>query len=66
MKTYTVKVPIVGVAYIDVEAENEEDAITKAIDEIEYDHVEEWEAVRRITQGNILYATHNEASAEEN
>ncbi len=65
MKTYEVTLPIVGIAFLTVEAESEEDAISKAIDEVSMEHIEEWDALRRITSGNVLYASRNEAEAVE-
>lgn len=67
MKRYTVKVPIVAVCYIDVEAENEQDAIKKAFESEDLDlkNVEEWEPLEHITQGNVIYTYHNDAEIVE-
>lgn len=63
MKRYTVKVPIVAVCYIDVEAENEKDAMDKAFEseDLKLENVEEWEPLEHITQGNVIYTYHNDA-----
>lgn len=63
MKLYTVKVPIVAVCYIEVEAETEEQAIEKAFesDDLRLKNVEEWEPLEHITQGNVIYTYHNDA-----
>lgn len=67
MKRYTVKVPIVAVCYIDVEAENEKDAMDKAFEseDLKLENVEEWEPLERITQGNVIYTYHNDAEIVE-
>jgi nicotinate-nucleotide pyrophosphorylase len=66
MKTYGVSLPISGTVYIEVEAEDEDDAIEKALisDQCVLDNIETWEAHRQITQGNFFYGTRNEAEAE--
>ena len=63
MKRYTVKVPIVAVCYVDVEAENEKDAMDKAFEseDLKLENVEEWEPLEHITQGNVIYTYHNDA-----
>lgn len=63
MKTYSVALPITGVLVLDVEASSEEEAIDKAMDEATLDHLEEWEAHKKIVQGNVFYGNQNEAEA---
>lgn len=55
-KLYTVKVPIVAVCYVDVEAETEEEAIEKAFesDDLKLENVEEWEPLEHIVEGNVI------------
>lgn len=65
MKTYEVTLPIAGIAYITVQAESEEDAIAKAMEEVSRDDIEEWEAFERIVSGNVLHAPINDAEAVE-
>lgn len=67
MKLYTVKVPIVAVCYIEVEAETEEEAIEKAFesDDLKLENVDEWEPLEHITQGNVIYTYHNDAEVVE-
>ncbi len=62
MKLYTVKVPIVAVCYVDVEAENEKEAIEKAMEseDLSLENVEEWEAFEHIAEGNILNTYNND------
>ena len=56
MKTYGVKIPIACHAYVEVEAENEEEAVTKAMQsDFGLNDVEEWEALERFNQGNVCY-----------
>ena len=65
MKTWEVTVPIAGHAYITVEAESEEEAIEKAIDEVTLDEIDHWEALERFNQGNICFCPQPwEAEAE--
>lgn len=52
MKTYQVTLPIAGHAFVDVEAESEEDAIAKAHDEVTRDDIGEWE-VKEDCRGNV-------------
>lgn len=60
MKRYIVNIPIAGFVSVDVEAENEKDAIEKAFDSEELDlkNCEEWEAFSQLCEGNILNAYH--------
>ncbi len=55
MKFYTVTIPIAGHAYVDVEAENEKDAISKAFNSVSRDHIEEWQALKQFNSGNVCY-----------
>lgn len=63
MKLYTVKVPIVAVCYVEVKAENEEEAMEKAFrsEDLNIENVEEWGAYRIIVEGNCLHTSDNEA-----
>jgi hypothetical protein len=59
MKIYGVKVPIAGHAYVEVEAENEEEAIERAFEEaFTTDMIEEWDTLRQFNQGNVCYCPH--------
>ena len=66
-KEFEVCIPITGVIWVTVEAENEKDAIKAAFEseELTLDHVEEWEAHEAICTGNVLHASQNEAYAVE-
>lgn len=64
MKTYEVTLPIAGIAFMTVQANSEEEAIDIALGEVSQDDIEEWEAYRKISSGNVLYIRQNEASAE--
>lgn len=55
MKIYEVTVPIAGHAILEVEAENEEAAIEQALERVERDDIEEWEALRQFHRGNVCY-----------
>lgn len=64
MATWAVAIPITGRACTEVEAETEAEAISKAIDEITIDDIEEWNAHEKVVEGNVCYAMLNEAYAE--
>lgn len=63
MKRYTVQVPIVAVCYVNVEAENEEEAIDNALnsEDLSLENIEEWDAYRIIAEGNCLHTFYNQA-----
>ena len=65
MKLFHLRMPIVGVAEIEIDASDKEAAIRAAIDQIELAHLDEWEAVRAICQGNIFYGPLNVVEVEE-
>lgn len=58
MNSWTVTLPVTAIAVLEVEAETEEAAIEKALEEVTIDHLESWEAVEAINQGNVCYAMH--------
>lgn len=65
MKTWLVTIPIAGHAFATVEAETEEEAIDKAVDEVSLSDVDNWEALRQFNQGNVCYCPRPwEAEAE--
>jgi hypothetical protein len=64
MATYCVTLPVTGFCVVEVEAENADDAINKAMDNVTNDDLETWETHREITRGNVCYAEVNEAHAE--
>jgi len=63
MAEYQVTLPIAGTAYLTLEADSEEEAIEKALEECTMDDIESWAAMRRIVQGNVCYAETWEAEA---
>lgn len=65
MKTYSVRIPITGIADLEVEAENEQAAIEKAMNEVKQEDITEWNPHEIIVQGNVFYGHTNEAEAEE-
>lgn len=60
MKNYTVSVPISGYICIDVEANSEQEAITKAFEEATLEDLEEWEMHECIVEGNVFHGLMNE------
>lgn len=67
MKKYTVKVPIVAVCYVEVEAENEQEAIDMAFesDDLKLENVDEWEPLEHIVEGNVVYTYNSDIEVEE-
>lgn len=62
-KRYTVKIPIVAVCYVEVDAENEKEAMDKAFEseDLNLENVEEWDPYRIIVEGNFLHTSNNTA-----
>jgi len=54
-RIYSVKIPIAGHAFLEVEADSEEEAIDKAIDAATIDDVDEWEALKQFNVGNVCF-----------
>lgn len=65
MTLFSIRMPIVGVAEIEIDASDEEAAIQAAMDQISRFHIEEWEAVRSVCQGDIFYGPLNEVEVTE-
>ena len=67
MKKYSVMIPIAAACFLEVEAQNEEEAIEKALysEELSLDRVEEWDAFKEFCSGNIIHVHNNKAYAEE-
>ena len=66
--------PFTGVAYRTIEAETEEEAIVKFLDEttLPFTHptkndaqVEEWSFTEKIVGGNVFYGVQNEVDVQE-
>ena len=66
-KQFGVTLPLTGYIYLEVEAEDEQDAIEKAMssDQVKIDNIEEWEACRQIVEGNVFHGLRNTAEAED-
>ena len=54
-KTYSVTVPIAGHAFIEIEADSEEEAIELAINEVTLENIEEWTSLAQFNRGNVCY-----------
>lgn len=67
MKRYHVSLPVTGVIDIEVTAENEQEAIEKALesDDLKIENITEWEAHKRVVQGNVFYGAMSRARATE-
>ena len=65
IKTYEVTIPIVGMAFVTVDAASEEDAIHEALAVAGPEDVSEWEALRHVVRGNVCYVSPSSARAEE-
>ena len=58
---YAVSVPYCGYAYVEVEANSEEEAIRVAMEQEDlFDRIEEGEFLEQIIEGNIFHGTLNE------
>lgn len=65
-KKWHVALPISGVIYIEIEAEDEESAIDAALEQsFNTKDIAEWETHRDLVRGNVCYANTTRASAEE-
>jgi len=65
-KTWHVTLPIVGHAFLSVEAETEEDAINTAMNNCSFTDIDSWEAIHRFQAGNISFCPRPwEAEADE-
>jgi hypothetical protein len=63
---YSVKVPYCGYAYVEVEADSEEEAIQVALEtENLFDMIEEGDFYEQLVEGNIFNGCLNEAEVEE-
>jgi len=65
MKEYCVTVPICGYAVITVEAEDEDAAIAKALDEVQLSDMGSWDALEHVCEGNCFHGPMNDIEAEE-
>jgi hypothetical protein len=66
MKKFGVSVPIAGYVYIEVEAENKNEAIEKVFEQgYKEDDIQEMDMYEKIVEGNICNVWHNEVEVEE-
>ena len=66
MKEYEVRLPIAGFVVVSVEANDETEALNKAMNsDISTDDIEEWDVYEYITQGNVFYGSLNEYEVNE-
>jgi hypothetical protein len=73
MAKYFVRMPIVGIASAEVEADSEQEAIEKMsglnwnvkVESEDGIEIDELDLLDRVSRGNVLYAPLNEACAEE-
>ena len=65
MTEYCVSVPICGYAVVMIEAENEKEAIEKAIENVDLSDMESWEALEHVTEGNCFNGPMNDIEVEE-
>jgi hypothetical protein len=65
MKEFCVQVPICGYAVVTIEAEDEDEAIAKALDTVELSDIESWEALEHVCEGNCFNGPMNDIEVEE-
>ena len=63
MARYSVSIPIAGYAVIEVSATSEKDAIGEAQAAVSMEHIENWDAFKVISEGNVCRAPLNRAEA---
>lgn len=65
MKKWEVLLPVAGHVAVEVEAENEEEAIEKALrsENITNEDIQEWDVFKKIIEGNVCHAPLWEAEA---
>lgn len=65
MSRYYVTLPIAGYVSVEVEADNEAQAIeTAMMSDISVDDIIEWDTYRRLVDGNVCYVSPNRAEVE--
>ena len=62
---YGVSLPFTGYVYVEVEAENKEEALNTAWERATFDDMVEWEFTEHICRGNVLDAVLNDYEIEE-
>lgn len=66
MRKFSVAVPMTGVFFVEVDAEDEEKAIDLAMQkDFKIEDLENWEIHRYIVRGNVFYGDYSEAEAED-
>lgn len=65
MKEYSVAIPILGTAFVMVEANSPEEAIEQALGIAGPDNVDEWLAHEKLVEGNIFYGQINKARIDD-
>ena len=66
MTLYTVRIPITGYVSALIDADDEDEALEKAMDcDYDYTDIEEWDITETIVQGRVFYGFLNNAEVEE-
>ena len=64
MAKYGVELPIAGYIYLEVEADNKEDAIEKALlTQWQDEDIMELDSYKRLASGNVMHVSHSDAGA---
>ena len=65
-RKFNVILPVTGVFYVEVDAEDENAAISAALEkDLKTSDIEEWEVHRHAIRGNVVYFNPYKASAED-
>lgn len=64
-KVYDVTLPIAGIAFLQVEADSEDEAIDVALGKLELKDIEEWDGHRYLVRGSVCYVSVTQAEAVE-
>ena len=66
MTLYTVKIPITGYVSALIDADDEDEALEKAMNcDYDYTDIEEWDITETIVQGRVFYGFLNNADVKE-
>lgn len=55
MKIYEIRVPVAGIALVEVEADSAKEAQEKALETVRLTDLEEWESLECFHEGNVCY-----------
>ena len=66
MNNYTVRIPICGYVELEIDANDEEQALETAFDKATLEDVGEWDLFYKVVEGNVFCGSINEPEVYEN